>query len=448
MAKGFKQASDNLNAKETAAHSFSADSTKKEAAMPTFGTDSALGKKTTSGHLKSFVKAGEVGEIKHEVKPPYSDSEPATSTYHEPHSSFEPATSKYHEPHSGMDYSTAPKKKKPLALIIGIAAAVVVCVSVAGGMQTLKNGDKGMTTSVADSSLSGANGMGEATGSLSSGSSDTSSSSASSSGTYDTGNSDSNNYVKSKDRSGDVFNTFSDYAHTYEKQQIPLIGMSSEESNNYDKTTVSLPAEMEGEDKNFVGSINPAGVTFEWESGHGGIYAPFGESYITIKYGVLNNEPGNIFKSYLSEYSKVYHETTNSYAVTYDSSKYKSSSKKSKEKQPTFKEMCQNAFDNIQASLNNVEGSSFTNNEIYVQSNNCTIKEKYYYSSSVCAREMIIYKPLHTSIEIKMMKAVNCGDTVRIIYGNYFSDDLHSLTELREFEQQDLYEIEQAMIDF
>lgn len=425
MAKGFKQASDSLNGKETTAHSFGEDSMEKKEAMPTFGASSIVDKETTGGHSKSFFKAGEAGEVKREVKPPYSSAEPTTPAYHEPYGSSEPTT----PPHSG----TAPKKKKQIALIAGIAAAVVICAAGGIGSNFLNNSDKGVATSISDSSLSGANGLGEATG-------DTSNSALN--------GSNSNNYVKTQDRSGDVFNTFSDYAHTYEKQQIPLIGMSSEESNNYDKTTVSLPAEMEGEDKNFVGSINPDGVTFEWESGHGGIYAPFGESYITIKYGELNNEPGNVFKNYLSEYSKVYFEATNSSVATYDSSKYTSSSKKSKERQPTFKEMCQNAFDNIQTSLNNVEGSSFTNNEIYVQSNNCTVKEKYYYSSSVCAREMIIYKPLHTSIEIKMMKAVNCGDTVRIIYGNYFSDDLHSLTELREFEQQDLYEIEQTMQNF
>lgn len=163
MAKGFKQASDSLNGKETTAHSFGEDSMEKKEAMPTFGASSIVDKETTGGHSKSFFKAGEVGEIKREVKPSYSSAEPVTPTYHEPYGSSEPTT----PPHSG----TAPKKKKQIALIAGIAAAVVICAAGGIGSNFLNNSDKGVATSISDSSLSGANGLGEATGSLSSGSS-------------------------------------------------------------------------------------------------------------------------------------------------------------------------------------------------------------------------------------------------------------------------------------
>lgn len=316
------------------------------------------------------------------------------------------------------------KKKSHKALIVGIAAAVVFCASVAVGMKFLNNNaDIALNltdTEVVDNSANDTN--------------------------Y------SSNMASTVNVScGSVFTTFSAYSHSYEKQQVSLIGMTSEEKSNYDKTTISLPADMEGGDKNFVGSKNPSGSTFKWKNSHNKNIVYYGKSSITVNYGDLDVT----FKEYMNKFSKIYTELTNAQVVTYDSSKYKSSgsNERKKEEQQTFNQLCQKSFDYIQQQLQiaDVNDYDFTNNDIYLQSKtqDCSLREKYYYSDDICAREMIVYNPLHTSVSIKMLKAVNCGSTVRLMYCEYYNDSCKSgINGLREGDLIDLYQIEQTMIDF
>lgn len=153
-------------------------------------------------------------------------------------------------------------------------------------------------------------------------------------------------YIQAEDMSDKVFTSFAGYAHSYETQPISLIGMTPDEASNYDTTYIYIPSEMVGEDKKFVGSINPSGTTFKWASGHNSDVAPvnIGDTKITVRYG-----DNSTLKEYLSQFSNLYSKISKRQVVEYDSSKYTTSSSAKKAAEPSFKELCQQSYQYIGA---------------------------------------------------------------------------------------------------